>query len=141
MNLGVPVRKAETASEIVIVSRHLSPSIIGRVAVRGHLAGKAAIIDGPEELAMRLTKTFSFVGDVILDPFLGSGITTVAAWRSGRNSFRYRTGSSLPEAGRRPSATRIRTIREQPLGSNSWESRLNDSRDCRGRPAITSHVS
>ena len=83
VNLGVPVRKAETASEIVIVSRHLSPSIIGRVAVRGHLAGKAAIIDGPEELAMRLTKTFSFVGDVILDPFLGSGITTVAAWRFG----------------------------------------------------------
>jgi len=40
----------------------------------------------PEELAMRLIKMFSFVGDTILDPFLGSGTTTVAAWRSGRNS-------------------------------------------------------
>lgn len=41
----------------------------------------------PEELAMRLIKMFSFVGDVILDPFLGSGTTTVAAWKSGRNSL------------------------------------------------------
>ena len=40
----------------------------------------------PEELAMRLIKMFSFVGDVVLDPFLGSGTTMVAAWKAGRNS-------------------------------------------------------
>jgi DNA modification methylase len=29
---------------------------------------------------------FSFAGDVVFDPFLGSVTTTIAAWRSGRNS-------------------------------------------------------
>jgi|GEM_PF-6885524 len=30
---------------------------------------------------------FSFVGDVVLDPFLGSGTTIEAAMRAGRNSI------------------------------------------------------
>jgi DNA modification methylase len=29
---------------------------------------------------------FSFVGDTVLDPFLGTGTTTVAAAKTGRNS-------------------------------------------------------
>jgi DNA modification methylase len=40
----------------------------------------------PVELAERLVRMFSFVGDTVLDPFLGTGSTTVAAARSGRNS-------------------------------------------------------
>jgi DNA modification methylase len=40
----------------------------------------------PLELAERLVRMFSFVGDVVLDPFMGTGTTTVAAARSGRNS-------------------------------------------------------
>jgi DNA modification methylase len=30
---------------------------------------------------------FSFVGDTVLDPFLGTGTTSAAAARSGRNSI------------------------------------------------------
>ena len=41
----------------------------------------------PEELAERLVRMFSFVGDTVLDPFLGSGTTSVAAARFGRNSL------------------------------------------------------
>jgi site-specific DNA-methyltransferase (adenine-specific) len=41
----------------------------------------------PPELAERLIKMFSFAGDVILDPFAGSGSTAVAAIRTGRNSI------------------------------------------------------
>lgn len=41
----------------------------------------------PEELAYRLVRMFSFVGDTVLDPFLGSGTTMVAASRIGRNSI------------------------------------------------------
>jgi len=41
----------------------------------------------PLELANRLVKMFSFVGDTVLDPFCGSGTTMLAALQSGRNSI------------------------------------------------------
>lgn len=41
----------------------------------------------PKELAYRLIRMFSFVGDVILDPFMGTGTTTLAAIDAGRNSI------------------------------------------------------
>jgi len=41
----------------------------------------------PAELAERLIRMFSFAGDTILDPFLGTGSTTIAAIRAGRNSI------------------------------------------------------
>lgn len=43
----------------------------------------------PLELAERLVRMFSFVGDTVLDPFLGTGTTTVAAAKWGRNSSGY----------------------------------------------------
>ena len=43
----------------------------------------------PVELAERLIRMFSFVGDTVLDPFLGTGTTTVAAAKSGRNSVGF----------------------------------------------------
>ena len=41
----------------------------------------------PIVLADRLVRMFSFVGDTVLDPFLGTGTTSLAASRSGRNSI------------------------------------------------------
>mgnify|MGYP005816623169 CR=1 FL=1 len=41
----------------------------------------------PLELASRLVRMFSFVGDTVLDPFAGTGTTNVAAAISGRNSI------------------------------------------------------
>ncbi len=41
----------------------------------------------PVELAERLIRMFSFVGDTVLDPFMGTGTTSVAAARWGRNSI------------------------------------------------------
>ena len=41
----------------------------------------------PLELAERLVRMFSFVGDTVLDPFMGTGTTSVAAAKWGRNSI------------------------------------------------------
>ncbi len=43
----------------------------------------------PPELPKRLIKMFSFVGDTVLDPFLGSGTTSMVAKKLQRNSVGY----------------------------------------------------
>ena len=41
----------------------------------------------PMQLAERLIRMFSFVGDTVFDPFMGTGTTNVAAAKWGRNSI------------------------------------------------------
>jgi len=41
----------------------------------------------PLELASRIVRMFSFVGDTVLDPFCGTGTTMIAALINGRNSI------------------------------------------------------
>jgi len=43
----------------------------------------------PVEIPFRLINMFSQNGDVVLDPFLGTGTTTIAAILAGRNSYGY----------------------------------------------------
>jgi len=53
---------------------------IGGASTRNHPA------PFPLELAERLVRMFSFAGDTVLDPFMGTGTTNLAAARWGRNS-------------------------------------------------------
>ena len=41
----------------------------------------------PLELAYRLVRMFSFWGDIVVDPFCGTGTTMLAAMKAGRNSL------------------------------------------------------
>lgn len=43
----------------------------------------------PDELPKRLIKMFSFYGETVMDPFLGSGTTSAVARMLGRNSIGY----------------------------------------------------
>ena len=61
----------------------------------------------PEELPKRLIKMFSFVGDTVLDPFLGSGTTTLAAKNLNRNSVGYEINNNyLPTIKEKIGATK-----------------------------------
>jgi DNA modification methylase len=63
---------------------------------------------------------FSFVGDTVLDPFMGTGTTTVAAMKCGRNSvgfevdehyYRFATQRIAKENETLFSTATIRTLR------------------------------
>jgi len=51
----------------------------------------------PEELPARLIKMFTFTGETVLDPFLGSGTTSLAAKNLQRNSTGYEINSEFTE--------------------------------------------
>jgi modification methylase len=63
--------------------RPIWTDIRGSSRTRGHPA------PFPVELAHRLISMFSFVGDLVVDPFVGTGSTTFAAMRANRSSIGY----------------------------------------------------
>ncbi len=70
----------------------------------------------PEELPKRLIKMFSFVGDTILDPFLGSGTTSLAAKNLERNSVGYEINREFI-----PYIKKKLEVRQQSLFGVSYE--------------------
>lgn len=52
----------------------------------------------PLELPHRLIKAYSYVGETILDPFLGSGTTLLVASQSGRNGVGYEINPEFCQA-------------------------------------------
>ena len=61
----------------------------------------------PEEIPRRLIKLFSFPGETVLDPFLGSGTTTKVAQDLGRNSWGYEIDRGLKKIMRKKIAQRL----------------------------------
>jgi DNA modification methylase len=64
----------------------------------------------PLELASRLIRMFSFVGDTVLDPFLGSGTTCLAAWQTGRNSIGVEVDEEYLELAARRFRKHVNTL-------------------------------
>ncbi len=54
----------------------------------------------PVELPRRLIELYTFLGDLVLDPFMGSGSTAVAAVESGRHFVGYETEPAYLEIAR-----------------------------------------
>ncbi|MEZ5142268.1 MAG: site-specific DNA-methyltransferase [Acidimicrobiales bacterium] len=54
----------------------------------------------PVELPQRLIELYTYRGDLVLDPFMGSGSTAVAAIRTGRYYFGYDTDADYVAAAR-----------------------------------------
>lgn len=55
----------------------------------------------PLELANRLIRMFSFVGDTVFDPFCGTGTTLIAAFKANRNSIGIEVDNQYFEETRR----------------------------------------
>ncbi len=69
----------------------------------------------PPALAERLIRMFSFAGDVILDPFAGTGSTTIAAIAAGRSSIGVEIDPGYVEIAR--DNIRKATVRERDIGA------------------------
>jgi site-specific DNA-methyltransferase (adenine-specific) len=76
----------------------------------------------PEELPKRLIKMFSFVGDTVLDPFLGSGTTCLAARKLDRNSIGYEINKDfLPVIKSKLRTNDLEIIKQKKLKINFKE--------------------
>ncbi|MBI5193953.1 MAG: thermonuclease family protein [Nitrospirae bacterium] len=86
---GAPTKPSQEQKELSVISKEDWNTYFS-----GHWYFTGAKQDGhiamfPEELPARLIKMFAFAGDTVLDPFLGSGTTSMAARNLGRNSIGY----------------------------------------------------
>ena len=93
----------------------------------------------PEELPRRLIRMFTFVGDTVLDPFLGSGTTVKAALYLGRNAVGYEVNERFMEIIRekvglkeaQPLSTPVQMIKREKetpeVSSLIYHPRIQDS--------------
>lgn len=65
----------------------------------------------PEELPQRLIQLYSFKDDVVLDPFIGSGTTALAALKAGRRYVGYDNDKAYIKLAER----RLRAVKEQQV--------------------------
>lgn len=74
----------------------------------------------PVELAERLIRMFSFAGDVVLDPFTGTGSTNVAAINAGRNSIGIEVDKNYLAMARK----RVSSAAEEPRAFGATKATL-----------------
>lgn len=99
--LGLPSLATTTADEFMDATLdvwELAPESATRV---GHPA------PFPVELPQRLIDLYTYRDDVVLDPFMGSGTTAVAAVRTGRHYLGYDTDEGYARAARERVAAEV----------------------------------
>ena len=116
-----PLQKALsmlTKDEMRLWLRSVWIDIKGESTRRGHPAPY------PLSLAERLIKLFSFAGDTILDPFVGTGTTNLAAVAAGRNSV----GNEIEPAYLTIAEQRLRLATAMPRTFGAMHSTLRVER-------------
>lgn len=78
----------------------------------------------PQNLAERLIKLFSFAGDTVLDPFVGTGTTNLAAVVAGRNSI----GNEIESAYLKIAEQRLQLATAMPRAFGATHSTLRVER-------------
>jgi site-specific DNA-methyltransferase (adenine-specific) len=68
----------------------------------------------PVELPQRLIDLYTYEGDVVLDPFMGSGTTAVAAVRTGRRYLGYDTDEAYVKAARERAEAEVARVQANP---------------------------
>jgi site-specific DNA-methyltransferase (adenine-specific) len=76
----------------------------------------------PIELPYRLIQLYTFEGDVVLDPFIGSGTTAIASMRSNRNFVGFDTKEEYVEMAKRRIQKEIAEIKAKKEQSKLDES-------------------
>ena len=95
----------------------------------------------PVELPERLIDLYTYQGDLVLDPFMGSGTTAVAAIRTGRFYVGFDTDDSYVDVANERIAEEVERIR-RGTGTPRWEadgnsqSRLFEPSDADGGPRV-----
>jgi DNA modification methylase len=82
----------------------------------------------PEELPKRLIQMLNFFGETVLDPFLGSGTSSVAAAHLGRDSVGYEINPDYGSViGERLEAVTDRVdIESGVLSETDWDARVDE---------------
>jgi site-specific DNA-methyltransferase (adenine-specific) len=68
----------------------------------------------PVELPQRLIDLYTYEGDVVLDPFMGSGTTAIAAVRAGRHYLGYDTDEAYVKAARERADAEVARVQADP---------------------------
>lgn len=106
-----------------------TPQALGDRALRSRSAAF------PFELPWRLIQMYSLIGDTVLDPFLGTGTTAVAAAASGRSSIGYERDAGLLDT------IRAAMAKAPALGRERARRRLDEHEDfIRRREARGKHA-
>jgi len=94
----------------------------------------------PLELAYRLIRMFSFVGDTVLDPFVGSGTTMLAAMKADRNSIGIEIEPSYLRMARRRISQEQRHLFKQALLIEERKTPSSRSSESSKTSRIEAHV-
>ena len=105
---------------------------IGQELARG--ADRARSAAFPFEMAYRLISMFSVKGDLVLDPFLGTGTTTLACMATGRHSLGFEIDAGLTDELDRSAAALPAFARDHLSGRLARHRAFVDAREATAGP-------